>query len=951
VNAESVSKDQEISETPELQFSIQHFTYNFTSERGNLRLDSLSSYEDNLEIPPAVNRYELVTLNQQGMNTNLRSTTPHLSFQIDGLEYPADLKRMDFESVDDGIDSYSGTLFGEANSSVLLTISDDATIGSITLNDETYYIEPVKTNPHTEITERIPHIIYSSRDVENREFLIDNGPINSKDNELDVGYQSRTTSSGIEGVLPADSLPDGRTAITVLIVTDNQFYSDHSGYGWKLVAQDIIAEANRQFGRDDIGVILIPNYDDSRRQDLSNDPLIRSEPFVAFQNIYTLPVLNENSADLSLYLGGYDKTTDDDQGLSDGYGNVTYQQHGRRSWAQMVPDGVGYLATTKARRVLCIHELGHQFGAHHDDADTNPELDTPGYNRAYEWGIPLTHQTVMWHYYLEPASTYEFSSSSPNYHGDTMHDNARRIRETKGNVSRYTSCSASIPSADFHWDPAGSPPVWQPITFTINYPPVNNPNYYYWDFGDGSSSSLNTSQWSYNWAGTYTVRLTAGNCAGSSITSKNITITPVSSYLTFSGTPQSGSAPMRVQFNSEGSTPTPTSYNWSFGDGYTSSAQNPQHTYNQNGSYTVTLTVVQDGVPSTKILPNYITVAPQAPNASFTSFIDSGTAPLFIQFNDTSINNPTRWNWSFDDGTTFNTTNTLQKNVSHTFTTARTYNVSLTAVNSLGSSTAFQLITATNTPPPTDPSPFEKTGAGLYTYTSPAGIYSVNITIVGAGGGGGGGTYDSISGTSNGGKGGNASQVLNTTRIISPGSVITVKVGAKGTGGKGQCGQINGNPGSDGAYSGAGNIIVSGGPGGRGGIYSLTVSQPNGLNGQDGFGFGHYATSGYAGTGIGGAGGIGRGAGGGGAGGGCGSSAFGGNGADGYVYIQPVVSPPPLSNFTATPRSGLAPLTVRFTDTSTGNRTTGSGTSATATRQMRRSRTRSTHIGQGDHSP
>lgn len=50
---------------------------------------------------------------------------------------------MDFESIDDGIDSYSWTLDGEANSSVLLTICDNATIGSITLDDEIYYIEPV----------------------------------------------------------------------------------------------------------------------------------------------------------------------------------------------------------------------------------------------------------------------------------------------------------------------------------------------------------------------------------------------------------------------------------------------------------------------------------------------------------------------------------------------------------------------------------------------------------------------------------------------------------------------------------------------------------------------------------------------------------------------------------------------------------------------------------------
>ena len=53
---------------------------------------------------------------------------------------------MDFESIDDRIDSYTGTLAGVANSSVLLTISNSAMIGSVTFKNDTYYIEPVHWN-------------------------------------------------------------------------------------------------------------------------------------------------------------------------------------------------------------------------------------------------------------------------------------------------------------------------------------------------------------------------------------------------------------------------------------------------------------------------------------------------------------------------------------------------------------------------------------------------------------------------------------------------------------------------------------------------------------------------------------------------------------------------------------------------------------------------------------
>src|SRR5699024_10878799 len=78
----------------------------------------------------------------------------------------------------------------------------------------------------------------------------------------------------------------------------------------------------------------------------------------------------------------------------------------------------------------------------------------------------------------------------------------------------------------------------------------------------------------------------------------------------FSGPPASGTAPLNVLFT-DSSTGAPTSWSWSFGDGGTSTAQSPQHTYAAAGQYTVSLTVSKAGVAdSTKTLTNYITVNP-----------------------------------------------------------------------------------------------------------------------------------------------------------------------------------------------------------------------------------------------------------------------------------------------------------------------------------------------------
>ena len=61
----------------------------------------------------------------------------------------------------------------------------------------------------------------------------------------------------------------------------------------------------------------------------------------------------------------------------------------------------------------------------------------------------------------------------------------------------------------------------------------------------------------------------------------------------FSASPQEGDAPLTVQFTDNsvpGSAPI-TSWLWNFGDDETSSEQNPTHVYNENGAYTVSLTV------------------------------------------------------------------------------------------------------------------------------------------------------------------------------------------------------------------------------------------------------------------------------------------------------------------------------------------------------------------------
>ncbi|WP_292382934.1 PKD domain-containing protein [Methanoculleus sp. UBA430] len=70
------------------------------------------------------------------------------------------------------------------------------------------------------------------------------------------------------------------------------------------------------------------------------------------------------------------------------------------------------------------------------------------------------------------------------------------------------------------------------------------------------------------------------------------------------------------------------------------------------------------------------------PVANFTADITSGTAPLAVQFSDTSTGEPTAWNWTFGDGAT-----STEQHPIHTYTAAGIYTVTLTATNATGSDT------------------------------------------------------------------------------------------------------------------------------------------------------------------------------------------------------------------------------------------------------------------------
>lgn len=207
-----------------------------------------------------------------------------------------------------------------------------------------------------------------------------------------------------------------------------------------------------------------------------------------------------------------------------------------------------------------------------------------------------------------------------------------------------------------------------------------------WDFGDGSTSTVQSPTHIYTANGTYTVSLTVTGPEGTSTATKagyiTVSLSGTALFAAFSGTPTSGTAPLTVQFT-DASTGNVTEWSWEFGDGSPSAVQNPSHTYTSAGTYSVSLTVTGPEGNNTVTKTNYITVGTlMVPVAAFSGTPVSGTAPLSVQFTDASTNSPAEWHWDFGDGSTSAT-----RNPQHTYGSTGNYTVSLTATNAAGSDT------------------------------------------------------------------------------------------------------------------------------------------------------------------------------------------------------------------------------------------------------------------------
>ncbi len=238
------------------------------------------------------------------------------------------------------------------------------------------------------------------------------------------------------------------------------------------------------------------------------------------------------------------------------------------------------------------------------------------------------------------------------------------------------SILSQAPNAQFTASPL-SVCLGSPIQFTNQSVAGSAPiTSYTWNFGNGITSTDQSPSYTYPNAGTFTVTLAvqAGNGqADAEVKTAYITINPIPEP-TFTMSGNGCTVPFSVTFNNTTTHVSGQTYAWSFGNGQTSSIQNPTNvTYSAAGNFNVSLTVTNTNTGCTKTITKPITVSNFVAGINAPTTVCKGQP---ITFNDNSTVGANSWQWNAPTAG-----NSTLQNPTFTFNAAGTYTVILISQN------------------------------------------------------------------------------------------------------------------------------------------------------------------------------------------------------------------------------------------------------------------------------
>jgi gliding motility-associated-like protein len=239
------------------------------------------------------------------------------------------------------------------------------------------------------------------------------------------------------------------------------------------------------------------------------------------------------------------------------------------------------------------------------------------------------------------------------------------------------------PTVDFTASVAGGcAPV--SINFTSIVTGCTGTPTYYWLAGNGEDSNNQNPTFNYSSGGSFTVTLEV-TCDGFTVPKTMVVEIHNSPIAAFSTTPQTGCEPYSTTFfdlSTDGDLPI-NDWQWFFGDGLTSSEENPTHEYS-NGLYSLGLIVTDPNDCSSQFtFPGLVSVA-FLPEVSFfgdnPSWCDPPHEVNFFATVTTAFGLTSTLEWNFGDGSPFG----AGSPVAHNYLAGGLYDVSLTATDAYG---------------------------------------------------------------------------------------------------------------------------------------------------------------------------------------------------------------------------------------------------------------------------
>lgn len=224
-----------------------------------------------------------------------------------------------------------------------------------------------------------------------------------------------------------------------------------------------------------------------------------------------------------------------------------------------------------------------------------------------------------------------------------------------------------------------------PLSIQFNDESIGNPDSWTWDFGDGNTTTEQHPVHVYSEYGEYQVSLTIENTGTQCNSTYQMLVYVIDSIYPSDCQAMFDYFPItntEFQFN-DNSLGNPNSWTWEFGDGMTSTEQNPVHNFSNYGEYIVTLTIYNDSTQCNSTMEQMVVVMdsifPGACEAMFWAYPDSNNFSA-INFQDISITLSgiiDSWHWDFGDGQT-----STEQNPTHIYNDGGEYMVCLTITDS-----------------------------------------------------------------------------------------------------------------------------------------------------------------------------------------------------------------------------------------------------------------------------